>query len=100
MLQAGGPIRPPHCRAEGGRRHAKRLLVTEHGNRECSVHCLMTTGQAREREMELALFVVIVKLPLAHDRVPCAAAGKYRRAPLIGYGCDPAAELGRVKLGD
>src|SRR5947209_20286095 len=85
MLQARRPIRPTHCRAEGGRRHAKRLLVTEHGNRECGVHRLMTAGQSREREMELALTVAVVKLSLTHDRVPGAAAGKYGRAALIGY---------------
>ena len=101
MLKPRRPVGAAHRRVESRRGNMKRVLMTQHCDRERGIHRLMLAGQPRQRQGELALFVVIAQPPVGDDRVP-----ERRRAAAIARPAScatspmRAGDGGRVELRD
>jgi hypothetical protein len=74
--------------------------VAQHRHGKGRIHGLVAAGKARQRQVELALFIPVTKPPLANNRIPTAAARKPWSAGIVSNLADPAANGGRVELGD
>jgi hypothetical protein len=74
--------------------------MTQHGHGKGRIHRLVAPGQAGQRQVERAVFVAIMKLAAARDRIPDAASRKPDRAAFARNFTDARSDRRRIELSD